>query len=217
MRAEHLHSGQGVNATTPSRFFTPPPQPPPLHRTATLPNAVQTCAPPSFVHYLTARVAPLVPAFGVGTLPPSLPAAPPAFVNAHVLCPPLGIVRGRFTTCTPNAPARLLQLHHPARSLLPCHPHTPTPPTPQPPALALCRPSEHVLGFGFDLRAAMAGPTGLVCEKRATANHRARRKKRSDDGRLASTIPSCGSGVWGGRACAGIMALLARVGGPGGG
>ena len=76
----------------------------------------------------------------------------------------------------PTRPPASSTLHHPARPLLPCHPYTPTPPTPQPPALALCRLSEHVLGFGLDLRAAMAGPTDLVGEKRTTANHRVRRK-----------------------------------------
>ena len=127
MRAVHLHSGQGVNTTTPSRFFAPPPQPPPLRRTATLPGTVQTCAHPSFVHYLTARAAAPVPAFGVGTLPPSLPTAPPASVNAHVLCPPLATSRGRFTACTPSAPARLLHPpppRSPSTSLSLVHPNT---------------------------------------------------------------------------------------------
>ena len=218
MRAVHLHSDQGVNTTTPSRFFTPPPQPPPLRRTATLPDAVQTCAPPSFVHYLTARAAAPVPAFGVGTLPPSLPTAPPASVNAHVLCPPLATVRGRFTACTPSAPARLLHPpppRSPSTSLSPVHPNTTNTTTTCPRFMS----SIGACPWAWPrLERRNGWPNGLGRrEARNGEPSGTKNKKRSDDGRLVSTIPSFGSGVWGGRACTGIMALLARVGGTGGG
>jgi len=194
----------------------------PNHRLSAVPppspDAVQTCAPPSFVHYLTARAAAPLPAFGVGTLPPSLPTAPPASVNAHVLCPPLATVRGRFTACTPSAPARLLHPpppRSPSTSLSPVHPNTTNTTTTCPRFMS----SIGACPWVWPRLARRNGwPNGLGRrEARNGEPSGTKKKKRSDDGRLVSTIPSFGSGVWGGRARAGIMALLARVGGTGGG
>ena len=88
------------------------------------PYAVQPCAPLRYVRVLPKRSAllPHVHAFGVGALPHSFPAASPAGINAHVLRPPLDIVRDRFATCTSNA--HRVPFRSPSRSPPPVQPNT---------------------------------------------------------------------------------------------
>jgi hypothetical protein len=152
---------------------------------------------------------PHVHAFGVGTLPPSFPAASPAGLHAHAMRQPLDIcLRPLQNLCfhRPHAPLRAPSM---------------PPPLAQPNTTNTTHTSPR---FTLSFRACPRAWLRLMrCKwwssglgKREARNGepsgtRNKEKRR----RAAGTTPSSGSVVWGQWARVGVMALLARAGGPG--
>ena len=123
---------------------------------------------------------PHVHAFGVGTLPPSFPAASPAGLHAHAMRQPLDIcLRPLQNLCfhRPHAPLRAPSMPPPL-----AQPNT-TNTTHTSPRFTLS--FRACPGASHGLCVASGGPAGLASERHATGSHRVRGTKRSDDGRLA--------------------------------